>query len=112
MNLVEYEIEVTFRADDEIRRDQAVERLFEAFHATHPDVDAITGVRPDGMVELSFAVEASGPSEAYERMRPIFLDGMQASGFDPDRLEPVDMAITRVVAADEPRERVHSLQPA
>lgn len=110
MSLVEYEIEITLRADSEARRDEAVERLFEAFHATHPDVDAIVGVRPDGLVELSFSVEAGSPNEAYERGRPVFLDGMQESGYRAEHLEPIDISITRVESDD----RIHeaALQPA
>lgn len=114
LELVEYDIQVTFRSDSDSRRDEAVERLFEAFHSTHPDVDAITGVRPDGLVELSLSVEAESPNEAYERWRPIFLDGMKASGYEPEQLEPIDMSITRVTSNDHEREAVPrgELQPA
>lgn len=112
MSVVEYEIEVTFRADSDARRDEAVERLFAAFHSTYPDGDAITGVRPDGQVELSFSVEAEGPNEAYERWRPIFLDGMRESGYGPEQLEPIDMSITRAAATDSEREPARELQPA
>ncbi|MEX0992884.1 MAG: hypothetical protein WDZ37_02705 [Solirubrobacterales bacterium] len=114
MEQVEYEFQITFRADADARREEAVKRLFDVFHATHSDADAITAIRPDGLVELSFSVEASAPAEAYERATPIFLDGIKASGYGPEQLEPIDLSITRVASHDYEREATQSgeLQPA
>ncbi len=113
METVEYEIEFTFARLSDTPRDETVERLFNAFHATDHDADAIVGVRPDGLIVLSYVVEASDPNEAYERGRPVFVDGMGAAQINwTDDIEAIDMSLTRVTSDDGAPAAERELLPA
>ena len=73
----EYRVTITFVSGD--TGEDAVERVFNAFYKTHPEVEAVVGATQKTL-DVTFSFEAVGAYEALERGWEIFRAASSAAG--------------------------------
>jgi hypothetical protein len=89
-----------------------VERIFEAFYRTHPEVEAVVGTNGRaGTIDITFSLVARSLQDAFDRGAPIFADGMEAAEVDLPASTEHDRIEVEAVPAEEPQQE-HELQPA
>ncbi len=76
-----------------------------AFDRTHPEVGPVVSQNlRTGELTITFSLDAEDANDAFERGRPIFTEGAEATGLDPS--EVIDVHVERVVPnaeyVDEP----------
>ena len=93
----EYRVAITFASGD--TSEAAVERVFGAFYATHPEVEAVVGAT-ERTLDVTFSFPAVGAYEALERGWEIFREAGATAGL------PRALAVTHVELNAVPAEEL------